>query len=156
MEKYRRELLPATVQNWHELSDDEQQSISQMNNFFCGLHYLVGLAEQAEASLKEWEKADFGDERVGAKSLLGIWDGSESGTIRLVRNVCRAFHKHGSEQAGCPVPFLAHIQSVGFSGLPLTTFKGNRFNIVFHNAAGVYFFVSQLLSFCKMFTAPGA
>ena len=51
-----------TVQNWHELSDDEQQSISQMNNFFCGLHYLVGLAEQAEASLTECEKAVFGDE----------------------------------------------------------------------------------------------
>ena len=149
VEKYRKELFPATVQNWHELSDDEQQSLSQMNNLFCGLHYLVGLAQQAEASLKEWEKAVFADERVGAISLPGIWDRSESGTVRLVRNVCKAFHKHGSEQAGCPVPFLAHIQSVGFSGLPLATIKGNRFNIVFHNAAGVYFLREPIAFFLK-------
>jgi len=26
-----------------------------MNNFFCGLHYLVGHADSADASLKLWE-----------------------------------------------------------------------------------------------------
>ena len=90
-----------------------------------------------------------GMRRVGAKSLPGIWDRSESGTIRLVLNICRAFHKHGSEQVGCPVPFLAHTQSVGFSGLPLATFKGNKFNIVFHNVAGVYFLREPITFFLK-------
>ena len=28
---------------------------TKWNNFFCGLHYLVGLADSAEATLKIWE-----------------------------------------------------------------------------------------------------
>ena len=27
----------------------------EVNQFFCGLHYLVGLDDQAEACLKIWE-----------------------------------------------------------------------------------------------------
>ena len=34
-----------TVEGWHWLSPTERASFSKMNNFFCGLHFLVALAD---------------------------------------------------------------------------------------------------------------
>ncbi len=45
---------PEIVPDWDSLSSDQQGQIVRMNNFFCSLHYLVGLADSAEATLKLW------------------------------------------------------------------------------------------------------
>ena len=42
-----------------------------MNNFFCGLHYLVGLATVADSSLKVWDQLIVGERKVGAAALPG-------------------------------------------------------------------------------------
>ena len=71
--EYREGILPDFVSNWNTLSADEQCQMTRMNNFFCGLHYLVGLADTAEATLKLWE------------SIEGETPGTSSGTQRLIR-----------------------------------------------------------------------
>jgi hypothetical protein len=40
---------------WSEATETEKAQLTRMNNFYCGLHFLVGLAECAEATLKLWE-----------------------------------------------------------------------------------------------------
>lgn len=40
---------------------------------------------------------------------------------------------------GCSFPFSEYLKTQGIRRVPLSSFKENRFNIVFHNAAGVYF-----------------
>ena len=50
--KSRKEYLPDVVRNWSNLSDVEQTSFGKVNKFSCGLHYLVGKADQAETCLK--------------------------------------------------------------------------------------------------------
>lgn len=40
---------------------------------------------------------------------------------------------------GCSFPFSEYLKTQGIRRVPLSSFKGNHFNIVFHNAAGVYF-----------------
>ena len=52
---YRAEVLPTVAQNWDELSEIEKEHLTRMNNFFCGLHFIVGLADTAEEVLKLWE-----------------------------------------------------------------------------------------------------
>ena len=47
LEGYRSEVLPSIVEGWSDLSPDEQVRISNLNNFFCGLHLLVGMADTA-------------------------------------------------------------------------------------------------------------
>ena len=42
-----------------EMSDVEKSSISKLNNFFCGLHVLVHIAEAASSCLFEAEKLFF-------------------------------------------------------------------------------------------------
>ena len=45
------ELLPQNTKTWHKLPKEDQLSLGNVNEFFCGLHFLVGLADQVEAVL---------------------------------------------------------------------------------------------------------
>ena len=50
--EYRSSVLPQIIEGWDTMPDDEKKKLKNVNYFFCGLHYLVGLADQAEATLK--------------------------------------------------------------------------------------------------------
>ncbi|CAC5425668.1 unnamed protein product [Mytilus coruscus] len=88
----------------------------------------------------------------------------ESGTTRPVRTVCKAVQDWGCEKAGKPVQFRDFLLTQRqVKEVPLASFKGNRFNILFHNAAGVYYLLNDLLSFAeehktdnRLFTAVNA
>ena len=84
--KFRKELLPDVIKNWENLSNDQQQSLGNGYEFFCGLHFLVRLADQAEACLKVWENINFTGQNVGSLLHSGYSNG-ELGTLRLLRTV---------------------------------------------------------------------
>lgn len=84
---------------------DEKVQMSTLNEFFCGLHFVVGLADQAKAAFKVWDKILYGDQPVGSLSHGG-YSKSERGTLRLVRTVCKAVQERGCEKSGRPVQFL--------------------------------------------------
>ena len=120
LSEYRANILPDIISEWSNLTEDEKQQLTRMNNFYCGLHFVVGLADTAEATLKVWEST-FND----------LDTGNTSGTQRLVRTACKAFHRRGSEQAGCSVQFRTYLLSQNIHKIPLAAFRGNRFNILF-------------------------
>ena len=138
LQEYRSTISPDIVSGWAKMSPDEKIQLTRINNFYCGLHLLVGLADAAEAVLKAWEAnvSEIGDQ------------GRSSGTQHLVRTACKAFHHKGSEQAGCSLYFRTYCRSNGILKIPLAPFRGNRFNIIFYDAAGVYFL--------KSFTSPSS
>ena len=51
--------------------DAEREQLTRMNNFFCGLHFLVGLADAAEATLNIWEST-VDDSSNQGKTCSGI------------------------------------------------------------------------------------
>lgn len=110
-----------------------------MNSFFCGLHFLVGLAEAAEETLKLWESTI---ENVEDVSLVKF-----SRTQNLIRTACKSFHHRGSEQAGCSTHFQTYLRHNGIPRIPLASFVGNRFNILFYDAAGVFFLKNYMLDY---------
>ncbi len=110
----------------------------RMNNFFCGLHYVVGLAECTDESLKLWEAAS---ETMSAQS--------SSGTQRLVRTACKAFHHRGSQKAGSSALFRAFLKNHNIHKIPLAHFVGNRFNVLFYDAAGVYYLRDLMVRFIE-------
>ena len=61
------------------------------------LHLLVGLADIAEAVVKAWE--------TNVCEIDDQGQGRSSGTQRMIRTACKAFHHRGSEQAGCSLYF---------------------------------------------------
>ncbi|XP_065893139.1 uncharacterized protein [Dysidea avara] len=148
LEGYRLEILPSVIDNWNEMNTDEQQSIGTLNNFFCGLHLLVGMADTASSALLQWEQAHF-EECVGASALPNSFKKSESGVIRLVRTACKALCKHASEQSGVYQPFTSFLKSKGINRNPLVSFRGNRFNIVFYDAGALYYIAEHVINFFK-------
>ena len=52
LEAYRAEILLDVIEGWNDLTSDQQASVSKMNNFFCGLHFLVALADAAAETLQ--------------------------------------------------------------------------------------------------------
>ena len=55
LQEYRGTILPDIISGWDKMSPHEKTQLTRINNFYCGLHLLVGLAEAAEAVLNEWE-----------------------------------------------------------------------------------------------------
>lgn len=103
-------------------------------------NYLIGLADSAEETIKLWEKAECEQE---VKS-------STSGTQRLIRTACKAFHHRGSQQCGSSILFRSYLRKeVGLHELPLARLIGNRFNIIFHDAAGIYFLHNHMIRFIE-------
>lgn len=107
-----------------------------MNNFFCELHFLVGLATSANETFSLWE--------VQNSSL----DKSVSShTQQLIRTACKALHHQGSQQCGSAVLFKSFLKKNGISKVPLAKFIGNRFNILFYDAAGTYYLHQHMIDF---------
>ena len=69
---------------------------------------------------------------------------TQSGTLHLIRTACKAVQKQCSQKAGCHVMFRAYLEMQGIKIFPISKFEGNRFNIVFHNAGGLYFLHNHL------------
>ena len=106
------------------------------------------MAEQAEAVLKVFDRLLFGDEKIGSLRTGRCYAKGESGTLRLIRTVCKAIQAKGCEKSGRPVQFKTFLVSEKSIGeVPLAPFKGNRFNITFYNGAGVYFLYNHLTEF---------
>ena len=59
LEEYRSQLLLSIVDDWALLSLAEKDHLSSLNNFFCGMHVLVGIADTTSSTLQQWETAHF-------------------------------------------------------------------------------------------------
>ena len=94
----------------------------------------------------EWEDLQF-KEPVGAAAISGVIASSkESGTVRLIRTACKAFQKHGCEKSGVYIHFSTFLKS-WVTRVPLATFKGNRFNILFSDAGALYYIADKAKDF---------
>ena len=129
-----------------DFSDREKEQLGKVNSFFCGLHFIVGLADQVSETLRAWEKMIFDDAKVGACNVCGLNPGAgESGTVRLIRTLCKAVQDRGCQKSGKPFQFRSFLKTKGIDHVPLAPFKGNRFNILFHNASGVSYLFDHLV-----------
>ena len=147
---YRSTVLPKIKSNWNELSEDEKAKHLNVHQYFCGLHFLVALADTSEACLKLWEGTVFQDPKeVGALSH-GSYSNGESGPLRLIRTICKLVQERGCEKSGRMVTFSTFLkESHNIISLPLYPFLGNRFNILFLNGAGVFYLYNYLIEFLE-------
>jgi hypothetical protein len=83
LQTYRHSILPEVVEEWDILDEDEKSKVSRMNDIFCGLHFIVGLADQAEEALRVWDKLLYYDTKVGSLSQGEYSKGGESGTLHV-------------------------------------------------------------------------
>lgn len=150
LEEYRKSILPYAIYNFHQLNNYQKESVSKLLNFFCGLHSIVHIAETCNKSLLEVEKDIFIDSSVPIHDPA-FKKNNESGTARLVRTSCKAFARGADEKSGCHIQFITYIHDClkanNYRSLKLVPYRGNRFNILFHNAGQVYLLHQEMINF---------
>ena len=140
--EYRDQILPEVVLNYENLCEEEKMSLSRMNNFFCGLHTLVHLAETAQKAIYDTEKLHFDDGEIPIFNKSFEKSG-QSGTVRLILTAGKAFARRGDPKSSCHGSFLTYIHEhlkQHKMSFPLQPLRGNRFNILFTNAGHVFYF----------------
>ncbi|XP_053405011.1 uncharacterized protein LOC128558821 [Mercenaria mercenaria] len=151
LQELRETVLPELHANWNTLSEENQTAVSQLLNFFCGLHSLVHFAEVSNRAVLEVQKGFFED-------LPPIYDkkflkSSESGTLRLVRTACKALARGGDEKSGKFAEFKLYskdfLKENGLMCIPLQDFHGNRFNVLFESAASLFFLKNTATDYLK-------
>ena len=155
---HRKEVLPSMVENWDSLTDDAKAPLENITSFFCGLHSLIQYAEVSEQALSSIEEQYSDGKGCGAATKgLAFKNESTNSTVRLIKTASKAFARGGSEQAGVHGQFKVYckgfLEEHKMKSLPLVPFRGNRFNILFFNAAFVYFLHHKMLAFL---TSTGA
>lgn len=83
LEGYRSEVLPSIYEGWENLSTSEKKKISSLNSFFCGMHLVVGMADTAATTLKEWENIHF-ESPQGASTLPKVFTKNEAGMVHML------------------------------------------------------------------------
>ena len=129
LEEYRISTLPMVIENWDRMTTDKQKSVSKMQNFFCALHLLVGMADTCSAGLlkfenlskEDWEESAFG-----------------SGTVNLIRMTAKALSRGGDEKNGCYQDWRVYIEGKKEKVL-FINFKGNRVNVLFYIAEVTFY-----------------
>ena len=111
------------------------------------MHYVVGLADQAEGVLNVFDKLLYNETPIGSLAHGGYSTNGESGTLRLIRTLCKAVQVRGCEKSGRMLDFDLSLEEYGITGNPLARFKGNRFNIIFYNVGIMYYLQKN----CKKF-----
>jgi hypothetical protein len=151
LKEYRDTVLPDVILNFNMLNEESKQAITEMNNFFCGLHTLVHMADVSQHSIFEVEKAHF-DGNIPINNPSFSKNG-QSGTVRLILTACKSFARRGDQKNGCHGAFVTFVsdflKSNKLLGLPLQPLRGNRFNILFSNAGHVYFLRNKMQEFLE-------
>ncbi|XP_078599248.1 uncharacterized protein LOC144874669 [Branchiostoma floridae x Branchiostoma japonicum] len=148
LDEIREQALKQVIPSWDDKTQEERDDLRSMWHHFCSMHYVVGLATAAEAGLKKFEK-------YTAVNTDNDQQG-ESGTHRLIRTTCKAFaHSGACEKSGHPKDFESFLsQEDPAKKNELTSFRGERFNILFKNGGTVYHHRKDLSGYLATWESP--
>ena len=144
----RTDFLPKVVEKWQDLTENSKKSLEEMGNFYCKFHLLVNLGEEANKALKLFEHA-----ATEGRNPLAFLSSNESGSCRLTRTACEAFHPRGSQTAGVSEYFDVHLSKNGLES-KLVEFIGNRFSVIFYNSAAAFYHRGHIQDFLLKWPTP--
>ena len=136
--------MPTVFEIWDTFSENIQENFIKIDDFFCGLHLLIGLADQTQIALKAWDKLLYDDRPIGSLANGG-YSKCELGTLRLIRTTCKSVQTHGCEKSGRISDFYTYLtEEVGFLNVPFVSFRGNRLNVLFYDGGILYYLHDHL------------
>ena len=118
------------------------------------LKVLLAIFSEIEESLQSSEENLMIDQLVLLPTVAA--------TLRLIRTTCKSVQTHGCEKSGRISDFYTYLtEEVGFLNVPLITFRGNRFNVLFYDGGILYYLhdhwkhffdiVKEIISYLKEF-----
>ena len=111
---------------------------------YCGKHLILNLQEYASAALNAWEKIESGDQKIGREKKL-LWNRRKnaSASMLTVRTYCDLLGPDCDAQSGLTEEFKSIVDASH-----LVAFRGNRFNVPFHNAGAVFYHGDDFHALC--------
>ena len=114
--------------------------------FSCKLHLLANFASNTDKVLHSFESMVLSDSYEPACAF----NTKQSGVARLVRTACKAIHVRGSDEPGVASYFNSYPADQSEKS-HFAPFVGNRLNILFYNAAALYYHADSIKDFIKKF-----
>lgn len=104
--------MPNVIDCYDQMSEEQQMLCGNMNNFFCGLHLLVGMADVCEGLLLKFER-NHTTEDIGSaiEPRLKRYHKSESGTLRLLRTCSKVCAVGEDEKSGASMHWSTYLGS---------------------------------------------
>ncbi|WAR11353.1 hypothetical protein MAR_025533 [Mya arenaria] len=130
-EKTFNGMFDKVIDNYDQLSEDEKNLCGQMNNFFCGLHLLVTIADVCETSTSKFENNyESGD--LGSAS-----------DPHLTRKVCAVGE---DERNGASKQWKTYLQTKNDKNR-IKRFNHNRYNIMFMEGSALFYHSADIADF---------
>ena len=105
-----------------------------MANVFSKLHLLANFATESDKVLNSFENIILSEDNES----IYAFNTKECGAARLVRTACKAFEARGSDECGVASYFNSYLAVINEKSM-FVPFISNRFNILFYNAAALYY-----------------
>ena len=132
LEKLREDILPNILPNFSHLDSETQKNLIQIHDWYCGYHVLLGISDSADSGLKVFESVSKSEDMEPISTLKL----KNSETYDFIKSVCDLLQSPGSKTMGRAPLFTAYLNNKGKSN-QLIPFYGNRFNLLFKDAAMV-------------------
>ncbi|CAG2215596.1 unnamed protein product [Mytilus edulis] len=111
---------------------------NNINEFRCAVHPVLQFADICQKEIMKFES------NIGFCAASDSKSSSDSKTLTLLRFVSKLFYKDGS---GDPLYASIYMKDKGIKSIPVMNFRGNRFNVLFFNAAGTFYLASHLVQY---------
>ena len=147
----RTEVLPLAYHNYDTFTE-EKSAIQNISSFFCGLHALVNYAETAQKCIRDVDNQIFDNKPPSFEKVFRI---DEPGKCRFIRRATKCFGvgSGGDEKSGFQRDFKTYTtnfqKTKGLKYVPLKSYRGSRFNILFSNACSVFYLHEQMTLYLK-------
>ena len=115
-----------------------ESSSQEWNSFKCSVHPLLQFSDTCKKELTVMEQ------ELKIKDIDDQTKEIYSATENLLRSVSKLFFKDG---AGDPLYVPTYSKDKGINTIPVISFRGNRFNTLFHNAPGTYYLRDILIQY---------
>ena len=140
---YRAEFQPQIIPNFNELSAEEVSKCVCMNQLFCGMHAIIGMANVCKDALKEFEN-------VAASEL--VTSGYQKGNARsfdILWEISKAFTTgHGYQKAGVVDYWEPYLSNKDLKN-KIVSFCGERINVLYVIAGAAYYHRDHIKDFLK-------
>ena len=145
--KFRCSLLPATLEDYGNLSSEHLTNIVWMNHTFCGLHAIHNLGSIAKETMKEFESL------AGIPPNTSGFHKAEAQSCTLLWEVSKAFTRiHNYQKTGVFHNFERYLNDGGEKN-HFVSLHGERINVLFIQGAAAYYHryhVSDYLEECSI------
>lgn len=139
-EKYLSEILPFVIDNYDQLQEDEVKNLIRVNDFYCGYHVTLGWSDVSDKALTIYENMSSDNfEDLTSKS-------SNSTVYSAIRAISHLLQVRGHAAASRAKEFNCFLHAKNETN-KLLTFKGNRFGLLFQNAAMIVCHQKHILEF---------